>query len=499
MSTSLAEAITRDAAAPPVLSEPITVTDERLDVDEPGVAVPSPGLGVVLGGLAASWGLLVGMTRLYDNSFFTHLATGRLILDGGSVPSSDPYSFTAHGDPWVVQSWLASLLYALAERAADLQGVRLLNGVLCALLGLATWWLTARSQSIAVRVGVTAAVLVAAPEMWTGRPLLFGLLGLAAVLLAADDRLDPRWLVPIGWVWVNTHGSFPFAVLLLGLLAVGTRLDTGRWGSEVRTLRWAALGLALGAVNPIGPKLLLFPLTVGDRTEAFRTVSEWQAPRYETYGQYVVVALLLLAVLGLVRTPRWRSALPLVVFGGMALTASRNGSPLLLVMAPILAGAVPSFGPTVEGFRRPILRPAAVAVAALAVLFVVASLSGPQTTLDRYPVASVEWMVHEGLWGPDARVVAPDYVGNYREATEGTDARVFIDDRVDMYPVLLIRDYQTLLAGGPDWPEVLARHEATAVLWKADTPFGGALLRDPGWQVVHRDSRWVVVVPSGSR
>ena len=90
-------------------------------------------------------------------------------------------------------------------------GSALVNGAACApASAVAVWLLTARSRSLLVRLVVTAAVLVPATALWSGRPLLFGLLGLAAVLLAADGRLDPRWLVPICWVWVNTHGSFPF-------------------------------------------------------------------------------------------------------------------------------------------------------------------------------------------------------------------------------------------------------------------------------------------------
>ena len=36
-----------------------------------------------------------------------------------------------------------------------------------------------------------------------------------------EGRLDPRWLLPIGWVWVNSHGSFPLGVVLLVVAAVG--------------------------------------------------------------------------------------------------------------------------------------------------------------------------------------------------------------------------------------------------------------------------------------
>ena len=59
-------------------------------------------------------------------------------------PSHDPYTFTAPGEPWVVQSWLASLLYASAER---LGGPRrrpaASSGVLAALLAGLGWRLLA--------------------------------------------------------------------------------------------------------------------------------------------------------------------------------------------------------------------------------------------------------------------------------------------------------------------------------------------------------------------
>ena len=56
-----------------------------------------------------------------------------------------------------------------------------------------------------------------AASTWTSRPFLFGLLCFALTLLVAEGGLDPRWLVPIGWFWVNTHGSFPMGFVLLTL------------------------------------------------------------------------------------------------------------------------------------------------------------------------------------------------------------------------------------------------------------------------------------------
>jgi hypothetical protein len=459
----------------------------------------APGIGPLMGGLAGFTGLLIGLAPLHDNSTFTHLATGRLILERGGVPRTDPYSFTAHGDPWVVQSWLASVLYAGAEELAGFGGVRLLNGLICAAIGVCVWLLTSRSPSLVVRGGVSLVALVVAGEMMAGRPLLFGTLGLALAFLAADGRFDPRWLLPVGWVWVNTHGSFPFALVLIGALAVGHRLDEGSWGREIRVGAWMAGGIALGALNPLGVQLLLFPASVGTRTEAFKTMVEWSPPGYEAWAEYAVLALLLGAAALLVRNPRWRDAVPLVVFGALALTAMRNQLPLLIVLVPILAGSLPAVGPDVASIRRPIFRQAAVALAAVVVLFTVAVLGQPDVELDAYPEDAMVWMEEQGMWGPDSRVIAPDYVGNLRGAQAGEDARAFIDDRVDMYPVDVVMDYKALLFTEPDWSEVLDSYEPTAVLWKDDQPLAYALSQDPDWELVHEDSPWVVYVPASSR
>ncbi len=73
------------------------------------------------------WGLSIGIDQLSDNSFFTHLATGRLILAHG-IPRHDVYSFTAAGEPWVVQSWLASLLYGWVDSWFGVVGLRAADG-----------------------------------------------------------------------------------------------------------------------------------------------------------------------------------------------------------------------------------------------------------------------------------------------------------------------------------------------------------------------------------
>jgi hypothetical protein len=180
----------------------------------------------------------VGTGELHDNSFFTHFATGRLLLHEGlgqlwgGMP--DPYTFTSGGRNWVVQSWLASLLYAGSDELAGAAGIRLLTAITCGAIGLVAWRLTRPAGSLIPRVALAGAVLTIGASTWTSRPFLFGLLCFALTLLVAEGGLDPRWLVPIGWFWVNTHGSFPLGVVAIVLLALGRRLDGERPDTELR-------------------------------------------------------------------------------------------------------------------------------------------------------------------------------------------------------------------------------------------------------------------------
>lgn len=482
---------------------PRTPAGDSLDADSPdrgaddATGPPGIHLGVVVGGLVGVWGVLIGVQSIYDNSFLTHLATGRLILERGGIPRRDPFSFTAPGEPWVVQSWLASIVYAVADRLGGLGGVRVLTALMCGLLALVVWLLSARSKSLLVRGAVVTPVMIFASTQWVARPFIFGLLGLGAVLLALDGRLDPRWLVAVMWVWVNTHGSFPFALLVVALVAVGTRLDTGGWGDTRRVSAFVAAGTALSVLNPLGVRLLAFPTVILGRLESFGVIVEWQAPHFTALDERVVLLLFVVTLTVLARRPSWRSALPVAVFGVLGMTSLRNLAPLCLVLVPALAGAFPDAGRLPAARRRRGLGPVLAVLLVVAVTVPAVMLGRPHASLEDYPIRELEWMEANGITGPDARVVSPDYVGNLREAQLGVDADVYIDDRVDMYPTELVAEYQRLLEGEPGWGQALARRRATAVLWPDDEPLAELLAVSPDWRIVRRTAKWIVAVPRG--
>ena len=453
-----------------------------------------PSLAGVLGLAMALWGLLIGIAPLVDNSFLTHLATGRLILDHG-IPNADPYSFTAAGNTWVVQSWLASVLYGLADELWGGTALRLLMAALTTTLAACVWRLTRPAVTVLPRLAIAGVAMGVATEFWAERPLLFGLLFLAVLALQAEEGWDPRWAVPMMWVWVNVHGSFPLGLALVALLALGRRLDGASPRVELRLLGWATLGTALGVVGPLGIHGLSFPIELLSRQETLHHIVEWKSPTFDTTGQRLFLVQVAAAVLLLVRRPSYRVALPLVVFTAAALLGLRNVPVASLVLIGGMAVAAEGLG-SLEGTRRsPVTGIAALALLALAVLGTLGQLGQQNFALEAYPVDAVHWLDGHGLLGGENRLISRDYVGNYLEVTQGEDARVFMDDRYDMFPTQVSEDYVQLVRG-EDPRAVLERYDAGVVLWDRDTPFGAWLEEADDWGIVYRDDDWLVACPS---
>lgn len=416
-----------------------------------------------------------------------------MIVDDWHIPRSDVFSFTAHGEPWVVQSWLASVLYGLAEDIGGLGAVRLLVGALTVGLFLVVWRLARPVEGLLLRAALGALVVAIGSSQWSERPLLFGLLALGAAVLAAEDGLDPRWLLPIGWVWVNTHGSFPLGLVHLAVVVLGRRLDRAPATVELRALRWLAGGIALGVVNPLGPRLLLFPVELLQKQDVLRNVVEWQAPAFRSGPERLFLVLVALAVLALVRRPTYRNGAVVVVFTAAALLGSRNIAVAALVFVPVLAAAAPDLGALRTDQRGPLATALAAVGAVALVVVTVVRLDEPDLRLGGYPTAALELLVDEGVDLEEVRMAAPDRVGNLVSLRFGPGERVFYDDRFDMYPEAVTEDVVDLVQGRPSSLEVLDRYHVDLVLWRAQDPLVAILDAGDGWRPLEQDDeRWAL-------
>ena len=437
-------------------------------------------------------GFTLGARPIGDNSAFVHIRTGVDIVAGLGIPRADPYSFTARGQEWVVQSWLPEAIYGWGRRLAG-DGMLVLQQAV--LMGVLAWLLArlARAGSPVRTMAAGALAVGVGAAYWAPRPLLFGLICFALTVTVVERRASPWWLVPVVWVWVSSHGSFPLGVAWLGLAGMGAWMDDRRWPAVwARYAGGFALGLAVSILNPLGPKLLSFALTVGEKREVFRFVREWQSPNFQSGTGMVTLLFLVPALIVLVRTrPPWRVALPTVAFLAMGLIAVRNLAMLAVVLAPALGAALRApTGKEAEPTRINLYLGAVLAVAFVA--FGVAGATGRVIDVRSYPVASLRFLERTGLRNGDHRLATTDVVGCWLVLRDGRSAQVFIDDRVDMYPVAVTKDYVALLHGEGRALGVLDRHRIDVVLWPRDLPLTSILAATEDWRQVHRHEDWVV-------
>ncbi len=453
-------------------------------------------------------GLALGARPIGDNSAFVHIRTGIDIVAGRGIPRADPYSATAAGSRWVVQSWLPSVLYGLAEKLDGGGGALLvLNGLLTGLLAILVHRLARAGSPLRTLGGALAAVAVSG-MWWSPRPLLVGLVCFALTILIVQSGRRHWLLLPVAWVWVNSHGSFPLAVLWLLATALGAAVDERRLvTARFRAGLWFAGGLVLASANPLGPRLLLFPLSIGGRREVFRLIVEWKPADFQSLpGAITAVGLATTVVVLSRRRVPWAAALPAGVFVLLGLLAQRNLAPAGIVLAPALGAALrlpaapgvtsDADGEEPPGTRRPPGRGRdrlmGTLVAAAAAALLVNALSSGALDLRSYPVAVVGEGERLGAFGPGRLVATEDVVGCYLILKRGRGAGVFIDDRYDMYPLRLSLDYFALLRADPGAVQILDRRGVSSVLWERSLPLVPALLTR-GWRETAGDRRWVLL------
>lgn len=285
-----------------------------------------------------------------------YAATGRWILENGTIPTADPLSWTYAGAPWQSNGWGWGMVVDGAWRSGGFGGVVMLKPLFVFLIAAAVVF-AARSLGARLVPGLVSSVAVVLLVMpWIiERPQLASLalfplaLGLAA-RATRDDRLRLPWLVAVVAtfvIWANVH-----AVVLQGVLVVGTYLaalgiDGAARTRSVRPLLAPAVTGALIALaafaTPFGLSVLSYSSEVREISKA--TITEW-FPIWRAGSDGVVpAAALVVAVVGIAVLRAWRRPellAPLVVCCLLALDAVRNGPYLVIALAVFLVPLVPA-------------------------------------------------------------------------------------------------------------------------------------------------------------
>ena len=462
-----------------------------------------------------------------DTDTWWHLKSGQFMWESGQVLRTDPFSHTVAGQPWINHGWLVQLLLWPVYGALGLAGLALLLATIVTGSMILVYRQCEGKPFVAAFATLLAAV--ASSVIWSIRPQIVSLLlaSLTAYLLAGYKRSgDSRWLWPLPLVvvlWVNCHGGFVIAFILMGCYLVGEILNQ----FANKTPPDLKLRPLVVAIVVCIPAVLLNPNTAQMIPYAFQTVSigplqnfiqEWAVPDFHNlqFHPFIWLLLLLIAALGLSRRRADWTDLALVgIFGYMGLLAVRNTALFALVAAPVLArhalaalndlALIPrlSWLGALTHTRPParLRRPQAVLNLLLLVLVLVAA--GAKVSVDLVRLRDPK------VWGQGLPLQAAEYLRNHEMPGQmfntynwggyliwslHPDKPVFVDGRTDLYALnsQVLEDYVKLHWTYPGWPGVLDDYNVGYVITERTGLLDLAIAETPLWLEVYADDQAVI-------
>jgi hypothetical protein len=449
-----------------------------------------------------------------DPDLWWHIKTGEAILATHHWPTTDPYSFTAHGQPWVAYEWLGEVATAWLYRIGGLVGLETFLIVFGSIIVIGLYVLaTMRSgNSKAAFVAVALAASLASGQ-FTLRPQMFGycflILTLIILELFRQGKRKAIWLLPaMMLVWVNTHGSFIiglgviFVFWMSGLLEFRLgRIETRRWTqNERQQISFVfLLSSAMLAITPYGTELAAIPFRYAFSLPLnAANILEWKPMPFDLPGGKIFLALLLGFFLAqFVVALVWRLDEIALFFGSAGLTCVHLR--FLLIFVPFF---VPLLARVFACWLRPysrqkdkyVLNAILMAIIAGAVVHFFPSRAFlADKVAERFPVHALQYLGRHQVAGPMLNGYG---FGGYLVFS---GYKTFIDGRGDIFETGgVLGDYVQLTALKPGGLDVLRRYRIQSCLLGQDDALSVVLAALPGWQKVYSDTTSALFIRTDS-
>jgi len=428
------------------------------------------------------------------------LRAGTEILATGRIPTTDAWTFTMLGQPWVDQQWGAQVVLRLVESIGGWLGLAVFRAALVGVIFGVTALIAFR-RGLDVRtaaiVGLVAFV-VSAPALAL-RPQLLGMVCfVVALLLVVERREHPGrlWLLPVlVAVWANLHGSFFLGPLVVGLAWLEDVHD--RRPEARRTLAVAIVSAIAACLTPTGPLVWVYAAGLSSNPSVTSRVTEWQPTSLRDIPGLLFFASVAAIVVLVARSGRrltWPTLAWLGAFLAIGAYAERGIAwwPMAAVAATAgsLIPAIPDRqGPETRSMRR--LNALLVGVLVLACLLALPggrpAIPGALVSTDlAAPAPAGITATLRDLAAPGDRVLNPQTWGSWFEYAVPT-VLVAVDSRIEFYPEGVWDSYEAVLDGRDGWRDQLDEWDVRFVVTTARQASFGDRLAAAGWRELYRD------------
>ena len=508
--TDAANALPLPAGPQAATAELAQPASKLLEASKGAVSFPAM-LGALLVGLV----FYNGRSFSVDPDLWWHIKIGQDIFRTHHWPTSDPYSFTVFGTPWISYEWLGDVAIGLVGKFG-LQALDALLIVLGSAIMLAVYYY-ASLRSGNSKAGFVAAVLLStfAFANFNLRPQMFGYLFLVITLIVLERfrQGHPRslWLLPpLFLVWINAHGSWVIGLCVILLTLVCglsefrmNNVEVVRWmPKQRRQLELAFLGsLLVIPITPYGTQIATYPfLTASSIPLGVQNVMEWKPMPFESTGGKLFLALLVgVFVLQTLYRFTFRLHEWILALGGIVMACLHMRFVLLFVpffvplFATMLARWIPAYDRTKDKFA---LNAVLMAGVAFAVVWFFPTRPYLEEKVQRmFPSRAVNYIHSHPLEGP----LFNNYIyGGYLIAYL-PEQKVFIDGREDLYEFEgVMGDYLQATDLKPAAFLVLKSYDIRACMLYRAEPLAVALDNHPDWKRVYSDDSSIILVRKDS-
>jgi hypothetical protein len=466
----------------------------------------------------------VNMSQIAPNDFWWHMAVGRDILTTGEIPAVDIYSYTMAGQPylsyqmfWLMDLWLYWLFslggpeLILFVHSLVITGTYIIILIMC-WRNSHNWGVTSLCLLFAIVLGVYA---------WNVRPqaisFLIGSIFLYAIY-AYRRRPNPLWLpiFPMGMlIWVNSHGTFPIGLLMLGIW-LGDEIWqvylTRRKGIDKPLGQIYAPGLALLVtsaiciINPRGVGIVSYLITMASNPAVQTTVPEWAPPSFTSpIGPLFFGSILFTAVVLVIssRRPTFFQLTTFFAFASLGLWTTRGVVWFALALAPILAdhlSVIMDGLPKKQKRYSPQKKDQVINLAILFLLCALALVSLPwfrgsipirpeyksHITRDT-PVEATSFLVDQQ---PAGRIYNDMAFGSYLIWAAQPHYQVFVDPRIELFTQNVWNDYQLISNAKPGWEVKLEEYDIRTLMLNpaVQGPLAQRIENSDQWRLIYQDS-----------
>jgi hypothetical protein len=479
--------------------------------------------------------IFVNTHPIRPHDFWWHLALGREIATTGQIPLIDQYSFTRSGElyPSNQMFWLFdSVMYYIYQFGGPALIILFQSLLITSAYGMLlllcrkitkNWRIAAFSTIFAIALGI---------NNWNVRPqsisFLLGILFLYGIY-SYRIRSEWGWLVifPIGMLlWVNSHGSFVIGLVLTGIWLgaemweiLVTRYSQGKF--QIQKSFWGAavsFGMAAAAclVNPRGFGIINYIGTLTGSQIIQNLVPEWEPPTFDTFFGTLFLASLLISAMIMAVSPKRPSAfqvLNFLTFGTLGLMTTRGMIWFGIAMAPILADHILALS---ESYQKPGSasqpRPGRplINLVMLSVLVIFSAISLPwfkhrlplpptKAGIISYetPLEATDFLISEQIEGNLFNDIG---FGSYLIWAATSNYKVFVDTRIELYPIDQWWDYVVISNALPGWEDLLEKYDIKTVMLNLEdqAALNDSLGESSSWTLIYKDSVAAIFHRSGN-